>query len=272
MYIPDDHITQVILSSCISVVVTIVLVLVVAVCITANKTRTIKVSPKNYGNNEETTPISKYQRPRGIANGTQTSDYIHGGRHSSLSNSRNSRGSATPSQSRALSRTADLIHGEHPHSASPVSVMSKPSRMTGKASVDSSLTPSNVQFGFQSPRKSGTLSQVQERQILNSISEEKLSPEQGLLSDAAFFYIADNLGHEWEKMAINLNLRIVELERIKREGSSVSLPNQVYKSLISWRRRTELDNRGKIEELFSALTDAGRQDVVDELKKKYKFS
>lgn len=94
----------------------------------------------------------------------------------------------------------------------------------------------------------------------------------GLLSDAAFFYIADNLGHEWEKMAINLNLRISELERIKREGSSDSLPNKVYKSLISWRRRTELDNRGKIEELFSALSDAGRQDVVDELKNKYKFS
>lgn len=82
--------------------------------------------------------------------------------------------------------------------------------------------------------------------------------------------VAKKLGKEWEEVVINLGLELSEVEQIKmgNESHAVTL---ITKGLINWRDHDSRDkpDRKHLMELYEALQEAGRSDIVGNLKQEF---
>ncbi|KAL3854054.1 hypothetical protein ACJMK2_013336 [Sinanodonta woodiana] len=92
-----------------------------------------------------------------------------------------------------------------------------------------------------------------------------------LLSDLGLAYVASRLGADWNLVALNLHLTQPEIERIQMDNPTQTL-NQIRKALTTWFSRSySMDDHEKVQQLMNALEASSRNDLVFELKERFRI-
>lgn len=113
------------------------------------------------------------------------------------------------------------------------------------------------------------LEEAERFDILKSLQEEAKTTD--LLDDKNLQnMVAKKLGKEWREVMINLGLGSSEIEQIETENES-HVVTLITKGLMIWRDRNSRNksDRQHLMELYKALQDAGRSDIVGDLKQEF---
>lgn len=75
--------------------------------------------------------------------------------------------------------------------------------------------------------------------------------------------VAKKLGREWEEVLINLGLERHDIDKIKEDKHQHTITT-ITKCLIRW--RDSQSNRNDLDELYQALEESGRSDIIKSLQ------
>ncbi|XP_061183922.1 ankyrin-3-like [Saccostrea echinata] len=82
-------------------------------------------------------------------------------------------------------------------------------------------------------------------------------------------YVAAKLGFDWTLVVSNLGLKQAEIEQIQMDNP-YKVINMISIALQRWRDRQDgQSDEVPLQQLFSALKNCNRMDLVDELQQKY---
>ncbi|OPL32798.1 hypothetical protein AM593_04270, partial [Mytilus galloprovincialis] len=103
-------------------------------------------------------------------------------------------------------------------------------------------------------------------------SQGKFCPKTGhlqLFSEIGLMYVASKLGFEWTQVALALGTTQPEIEQIQLDNP-YQTTRQIIVVLIRWRdRQMNRSQEESIRQLVRALEIPERQDLIDDLRKKY---
>ncbi|XP_076117632.1 uncharacterized protein LOC143085265 isoform X3 [Mytilus galloprovincialis] len=105
-----------------------------------------------------------------------------------------------------------------------------------------------------------------ERSPSEEYAGNSFTEEHDILPDRFLHSLAQELSVNWKDTAFQLNFNKNEIDEIKEDNTS-SIVEQATTMLIKWKRRRGIQPE-MIDEICHALTECGRKDLSDTLKKK----
>ncbi|KAK3083358.1 hypothetical protein FSP39_020728 [Pinctada imbricata] len=108
------------------------------------------------------------------------------------------------------------------------------------------------------------------KEFLQSLEDTVDSGRAAPLTDFGLSYVAARLGVEWTLVTLSLGLTQPEIEQIQLDNP-YQVVKQITMALIRWRDRQRISQSEDrlLRELFEALLEQGRRDLVEDIQMKY---
>ncbi|XP_062587393.1 malignant fibrous histiocytoma-amplified sequence 1 homolog [Saccostrea cucullata] len=107
------------------------------------------------------------------------------------------------------------------------------------------------------------------KEFLASLEDTVDGSGSGILTDLGLMYVAAKLGFDWTLVVSNLGLKQAEIEQIQMDNP-YKVIHMISIALQRWRDRQDgQSDEVLLQQLFSALENCNRRDLVDELRQKY---
>uniref|UniRef100_UPI00358E9942 p53-induced death domain-containing protein 1 isoform X2 n=1 Tax=Myxine glutinosa TaxID=7769 RepID=UPI00358E9942 len=110
-----------------------------------------------------------------------------------------------------------------------------------------------------------TTQHMQQNGIFQQLPLNLGNPETGYLTESNLCSISGQLGTEWYKVGICLDIPSVQLDQIYHDKRHAGLQMTVLDMLLCWARRESGESKA-VEKLLKALEESGRNDIVLEVQ------